>query len=210
MRAALYMRISREDLDLENQRAQLRPFAESRGWEVTAEFTDILSGSRCDRDGLKSALAAAERREYDVLVVWATDRLSREGAGPVFTYLQRLSAAGVKFHSFQEPLLSTAGPMGDIIIAIYATFAKMERDRLIERTNAGIAAAKEKLKAGPYTRVRNGRIVTVTHIGRAKKLDDRLIYALLDSGKSMRAAARELSVGLATVQRAVARRRDAS
>jgi DNA invertase Pin-like site-specific DNA recombinase len=91
-------------------------------------------------------LAGAARGEFSLLLVYAVDRISREGATWVFSNLARLTSYAVKFHSFAEPHLSTVGPFGDVVLAMYATFAKLERDKLIERTKAGLDRARSEGK----------------------------------------------------------------
>lgn len=73
-------------------------------------------------------LDAAHRRQFDLLLVWALDRFSREGMAATVGYLQRLTAAGVAFHSYTEPHLSTENELvRDILLAIMASLAKVER-----------------------------------------------------------------------------------
>jgi DNA invertase Pin-like site-specific DNA recombinase len=80
-------------------------------------------------------------------VVWALDRLSREGMVPTILHLQRLAAAGVAFHSYTEPPLSTDNEMvRDIVLAIMASLGKMERQKISERTRAGLERARSKGK----------------------------------------------------------------
>ena len=67
----------------------------------------------------------AHRREFDIVLCWALDRFSREGMVPTIGHLQRLAAAGVSFHSYTEPMLSTDNEMiRDIVLAVMASFAK--------------------------------------------------------------------------------------
>src|SRR5262249_21964796 len=111
MRVAIYARVSTDDRgqDPENQLAQLRAWCVAAGHQGVAEFVDRVGGAkRADkRPQLAAMLDAAHRRQFDLLLVWALDRLSREGMVSTIGYLQKLAAAGVTFHSYTEPLLST-------------------------------------------------------------------------------------------------------
>jgi len=90
-------------------------------------------------------LDAAHRRQFDVLLYWALDRLSREGMVPTIGHLQRLAAAGVAFHSYTEPMLSTDNELvRDIVLAVMSSLAKVERARISERTKAGLARVRAK------------------------------------------------------------------
>jgi hypothetical protein len=76
-RAALYVRVSTLEQHTDMQFYDLRRFAEQRGFEIVHEYTDRTSGARSTRPGLDAMLSAARKREFDVLLVWASDRLAR-------------------------------------------------------------------------------------------------------------------------------------
>jgi DNA invertase Pin-like site-specific DNA recombinase len=151
MRVAIYARVSTDDRgqDPENQLAQLRAWCAAAGHLIVAEFVDHVSGSKGadKRPQFAAMLDAAHRRQFDILLVWALDRLSREGMVPTILHLQRLVTAGVTFHSHTEPLLSTDNEMvRDIVLAVMASLAKMERQKISERTRAGLERARSKGK----------------------------------------------------------------
>jgi len=93
-------------------------------------------------------VADARSRRFDALVVWSVDRFSRGGAGSCFAALGQIDAAGVDFISVKENYLDTSGPFRDVLLAFAATVARMERDRLIERTKAGLARARAQGRVG--------------------------------------------------------------
>ena len=99
-----------------------------------------MSGARSDRAALAGVLTAAHRREFDVLLVWALDRVSREGR--LVGYVGQFRAAGIRVLSHQEPWLDTGGPVGELVLAIFAWVAKQERDRIGERVRAGQTRAR--------------------------------------------------------------------
>ena len=191
MKIGIYSRVSTDRQTSENQRIQLLAFASSQGWTVVREFTDTATGSNGDREGLRQVLEAAARREFDLLLVYAVDRVSREGAAKVFGYLSQLTSFGVKFHSFSEPHLSTAGPFGDVVLALYATFARLEREKLVERTKAGLVRAR-----------RDGK-----RLGRPKAVVDvPALAARRAQGASFKTLAAETGLGMGTIHRALAGR----
>jgi DNA invertase Pin-like site-specific DNA recombinase len=146
---AIYARVStRDKQDVENQLRQLREFCRKQDWNVTREFIDRVSGKRADRPQFQAMFEAASRREFDVLLFWALDRLTREGALATLQYLQRLSSYGICFRSFTEPYIDSCGPMGEAVIAILAAIAKQERLRLSERVLAGLARARAEGRIG--------------------------------------------------------------
>src|SRR5882762_5840142 len=152
MRVAIYARVSTEDRgqDPENQLAQLRAWCTSAGHDVAAEYVDHASGSKSEHKRARFAamLDDAHRRKFDLVLVWALDRLTREGMVATVGYLQRLAAAGVAFHSYSEPALCSDNEMvRDIVLAVMASLAKVERQRISDRTKAGLARVRASGKA---------------------------------------------------------------
>jgi DNA invertase Pin-like site-specific DNA recombinase len=76
-RAALHMRVSTVDQHPETQLYDLRALAEQRGFEIVMEYTDKISGMKARRAGLDQLLADARRRRFDLVIVWAFDRIAR-------------------------------------------------------------------------------------------------------------------------------------
>jgi DNA invertase Pin-like site-specific DNA recombinase len=70
---------------------QLRAFAATQGWVVVHEYVDRASGKRGDREQFQKVFDAAWRREFDCLLFWSLDRLSREGTVETLNHLQRLA-----------------------------------------------------------------------------------------------------------------------
>src|SRR6202000_52097 len=92
MRCAIYARVSTKDKgqDVENQLAQLRRYAVAQNWEMV-EYVDHDAGKHANREMFKAMFAAASRREFDVVLVWALDRLTREGVGETFAHIRTLT-----------------------------------------------------------------------------------------------------------------------
>src|SRR5271163_824617 len=150
MKTALYARVSTRDKgqDTENQLIQLRAFAKTQGWTVAAEYVDRASGKRGDRDQFQKMFAAASRREFDILLFWSLDRLSREGTVETLNHLQRLTSYGVNYRSFTEQYLDSTGIFKEAVIGILAAVAKQERVRRSERTIAGLERARAEGRVG--------------------------------------------------------------
>jgi DNA invertase Pin-like site-specific DNA recombinase len=146
MKAALYARVSTKDQDCQNQLLQLRQFAATQGWAIVAEYSDELSGSTSDRPQFKAMFQAASRREFDILLFWSLDRLSREGVLDTLQHLSRLTGYGVAWRSYTEQYLDSTGVFRDAVIGILAAVAKQERVRRSERTRAGLERARAKGK----------------------------------------------------------------
>jgi len=139
MNCALYARVSTKDKqDFANQLIALREFAAKQGWNVCQEYIDQITGSTDDRAQFRQMFQDASQRRFDVLLFWALDRLSREGALETLQHLQRLTSYGIGWRSFTEQFLDSTGIFRDAVISILATVARQERVRLAERTRAGL------------------------------------------------------------------------
>lgn len=188
-RAILYARVSTQDKgqDVQNQLLELREFVSGKKWSLEREYMDHETGSKSDRAQFQQMLAHARQRKFDVVVFWALDRLTREGALQTLQYLNLLTSYGIGFCSFTEQYLDSCGIFRDAVISILATIAKQERMRISERTKAGLARAKA-----------NGAM-----LGRpAVTVDGALVAQRRASGASWRAIARELKVSPVTCQKA--------
>jgi len=139
-RAVLYTRVSTFDQNPETQALDLRRLAEQRGFEIVREYTDRISGAKAKRPVLDEMLTAAHRREFDVLLVWAADRLARS-VRHFLEVLDTLNHLGVEFVSFRENL-DTGGPLGRAVIVIVSAVAELERNLIIERVRAGLRRAR--------------------------------------------------------------------
>ena len=135
-----YYRVSTRDQSIESQRDSMRG-QDQQGFDK--EFIDHgVSGSTpaADRPGFADLLRYI--REGDTLFVYAVDRLGRD-AIDVQATVRDLLSRGVIVHV--RGLGEIAKGVGELILAVLAQVANMERDRIIERTEAGRATARESL-----------------------------------------------------------------
>jgi len=112
-RAALYLRVSTDKQTVENQVTALRQIAERRGWEIVADYHDAgISGAkgRDNRPGLDQMLKDASKRQFDVVMAWAIDRLGRSLIDLLGT-IQTLEACGVDLYLDQQSI-DTTTPAG--------------------------------------------------------------------------------------------------
>jgi len=88
------------------------------------------------------SLEDARKRRFDFVLVWALDRLSREGPLVILTLVNRLKICGVKVISYQESWTEAPGELGELLYALSGWVARMESQRRSERTKAGLARVK--------------------------------------------------------------------
>lgn len=146
LRAALWVRVSTTDQCAANQEPELRALAASRGLEVVQiyrlEGASAWSGSGGYREMQGAMLRDSRRGQFSVLLVWALDRLSREGPLATLQLVDRLGRAGVTVVSLHEPWTEAGGELRELLLAITAWVARMESQRRSDRTRAGLERAR--------------------------------------------------------------------
>jgi DNA invertase Pin-like site-specific DNA recombinase len=183
MRAAIYARVSTFDQEPENQLAELRRYAEARGWMATEYVDRGVSGAKDRRPSLDQLVADAKRRRFDVLVCWRLDRLGRN-LRHLVVLLEELQALGIAFVSLGEGIDATT-PAGKLQMHILGAIAEFERARIAERVRAGLQRARGQGKrlGRPAHRISASDLARTGHL-------------------SVRAAARELAIPATVVHRA--------
>src|ERR1017187_549420 len=93
-KVSLYARVSTKDgrQDTDNQLLALREYSAKQGWEITAEYVDHESGGTAKRPRFQSMFGDARTRQFDLVLFWSLDRLSREGVTETLNHLQRLTS----------------------------------------------------------------------------------------------------------------------
>src|SRR5664280_1722893 len=181
---ALYLRVSTVDQHPETQLHDLRAMAQQRGFQIVAEYTDRISGTKARRPGLDDLLRDARRGRFQVVLVWASDRIARS-VRHFLEVLDEFNRLNVEFVSFRENL-DTGGPLGRAVVIIIGAIAELERNLIIERVRAGMRRARLE-----------GR-----HIGRNPlELDHAGIQRDRCQGQSLREIAKGHRVSAATVWR---------
>ena len=153
---SIYARVSTDDKGqtTDNQLLQLRAWCDRMGYRVVREYVEHESGGKGIeyRKQLAALFAGAARREFDLLLVWSLDRFSREGMAATVGYLQRLASHGVAFRSFTEEHLSTENELvRNILLATLSSLAKLEREKISQRTKAGLERARARGKVPACT-----------------------------------------------------------
>jgi putative DNA-invertase from lambdoid prophage Rac len=189
-RAGLYARVSTHDQQtLPLQMRAMREYAAKRGWMIAVQVKEVGSGA-AERELREKLMAAARRREIDVVLVWRLDRWGRSLVDLVVT-LKELAGLGVSFVSLTEALDLTT-PTGRAMAGLLSVFAEFEHEILRERIRAGIAEARSQGK-------HLGRPVTVgKQAGQIRKL--------YRGSVSKAEIARRLDIGRTSVRRILGER----
>jgi DNA invertase Pin-like site-specific DNA recombinase len=134
-----YARVSTRDQKPDSQVAAARRLGVKDGHI----FVEKASGARHDRPVLDKALAALEKG--DTLACFKLDRLGR--FAHLVSVIEDLDARGVHFMTAEDGL-STKGSTGKLVLNILGSIAQFERNLMLERTRAGLAAARAKGRVG--------------------------------------------------------------
>lgn len=169
-RVAFYFRVSTKEQTFENQRLQLQNLAKVEGWQNVEIFHDVCTGSkgREQRRSFDRMLKLAEAREFDIVAAWSIDRMGRETKD-----LLNLCASA-KDHGytlyFQKDRVDTSTASGELFFTIVAAIAKFERERLRERTIAGMERARKqgKVPGQPKVETKNPEVLEQVRALRAQ------------------------------------------
>ncbi len=184
-RVAIYARVSTSGQTTENQIRRLREVAALRGWTITQEYVETVSGAAKVRPMFDKMMMDARRRKFDTIAAVDVSRLGRSLSG-LANLFEEVRQIGVDLYLDREAM-DTSTPAGRAMLGMASVFAAFERDLIIERTLAGLATARAK-------GVRFGRPPASNGIVDA-------IRSLRLQGLGINSIARELRVGKSTVQR---------
>jgi DNA invertase Pin-like site-specific DNA recombinase len=144
-RVAIYARVSTTSQTVENQIAELRQVANRHGWYIAIELTDSgISGGkgRDQRPAFNDLIRRATRREFDIVMVWAIDRLGRS-IQQLVEFMNELQWLGIDLYSHQQAL-NTATPAGRMVFSIFSALGEYERELIRERIIAGQRRARSQ------------------------------------------------------------------
>lgn len=193
MDAVAYVRVSSKAQDYKSQRAAIERAAKARGDQVTLWYSEKLSGCTVARPELERLRRDARAGEVRRAYVYRLDRLTRSGIRDTFDVVEELRTAGAELVTVADGF-TLDGPAAEVILAVMAWAAKMERVAIGER----IAAARQRVEA------EGGRW------GRPRRMDDaqvRRAASLREKGLSVRQVADRMDLPKSTVERVLHRAR---
>lgn len=150
MKVAIYVRVSKEEMsstgkmqDPQNQLLPCRKFCDAMGWTISEEFTDYASGGDSNRPEFQKMLGRVRQKHFDIILVWALDRFSREPMMNTLSYIKQLKKYNTGLKSLQEAWMDTSDEgVGELLISIMAWMAHQEKKKISERTKAALARKK--------------------------------------------------------------------
>jgi DNA invertase Pin-like site-specific DNA recombinase len=166
---------------------ELRAVAERNGWQIVAELADNgISGTkgRDQRPAFDQLIKRATRREFDVIMVWAIDRLGRS-IQQLVGFMNELQCINVDLYIHQQAI-DTTTPSGRMVFGIFSALGEYERELIRERIMAGQRRARAQ----------------GVKIGRPSKMNDAVktsVKMLRDNGIGIKDIAKRLEIGIGTV-----------
>jgi DNA invertase Pin-like site-specific DNA recombinase len=140
----IYTRVSTDKQTTDSQMASLREYATRQGWEDVQVITDTTSGAKTSRKGLDTLMKAVRGGKVDVVLCYNLDRLGRS--------LSHLVQVLGEFAAHKVALIvpgqgistSLRNPASALLLNMLAAIAQFEHSIIVERVNAGLAAAKAR------------------------------------------------------------------
>lgn len=143
MKVGIYVRVSKEDQNPENQKLELESFAKAMNYEY--DVFEEKESTRKTRPVKNDLFQEALRKKYDLILIWKLDRWARS-MQELVNDLELLRKNGVQFRTYKENLCLDDNPTNNLMINILSSFAQFERDIIRERTMAGLDRARKEGK----------------------------------------------------------------
>ena len=184
-----YARVSTDEQDLTNQRAELKKAG------CNKLFAEKITGTKRERPELVRMLD--QLRASDIVTVTRLDRLARS-TRDLLDIAESIHTAGAGLRSLAEPWADTTTPAGRMVLTIFAGIAEFERSLIIDRTKKGREAAVARgVRFGPSP------TLTSAQIEHARNLIDK-------EGRTVKEVADLLGVHRSTIYRTFAKLENAS
>ena len=145
-KVAIYCRVSTDKQEAENQLIQLREFCKKCEYEIYGEFVDVISGKEIARPRYDEMFREAHKKKFELVLFWDFSRFSRAGTLYTLQKLKELENLEIEWESYQEPYFKSIGQFKDVVLSVISTVAKIEREKISERTKAGLERAKKQGK----------------------------------------------------------------
>jgi DNA invertase Pin-like site-specific DNA recombinase len=157
--AAIWARVSTDHQTEENQIPDLERFCDHHGYTIAKRYllSDVSAYNGAHRETLRAMLDDAYRGEFSVCVVWAVDRICREGIEELLKLIRQLRERHVSLVSIQEPWLNGSDATTELLAAIAAWVAKQESERRSARIRAGLARRRAEGKPVGGANSKRGR-----------------------------------------------------
>ena len=159
-KAALYVRVSTEQQELDNQIEICKKFCENQGHEVFKIYKDIFTGTKESRPAFNILLNDMRHFKFNIVVVTKLDRIGRS-LKHLLSLFEEFKSKGVQFVAVTQNI-DTSTAAGKLQMQIMGAFAEFERNIISERTKEGLRNKKNVGKRGKDKKPRKRRGVLRT------------------------------------------------
>lgn len=143
MKCACYIRVSTETQTTDNQLPAIRALCEARGWQLVKVYSEEVSAWRAGRQSeWKRCVTDGIHHHHEAIIVWALDRVSRQGPMKIMGIWNHLKDKGIKLISCRESWTETDSTFNAVLYSLIGWVAEYESQHKSERTKAGIAEKK--------------------------------------------------------------------
>jgi putative DNA-invertase from lambdoid prophage Rac len=164
----IYTRVSTDKQTADSQLASLREYCARRGWQDVQVITDTISGSKISRKGLDQLMKAVRAGTVDIVLCYNLDRLGRS-----LSHLVQLLG---EFAAHEVALIvpgqgintSSSNPASALLLNVLGAIAQFEHSIIVERVNAGLAAARRrgvKLGRRPTLGIHQSEVARLRNLG---------------------------------------------
>ena len=165
MKTVLYTRVSTLDQTPENQILQLKEYVNNRPeLEIVEIYKDKISGVKDTRPELDRLMQDARKHKFEHVIFWKVDRLGRS-ALHTYQVVEEWRKLGISF-SITTLGIDTSIPTGRFIFGIMAQYSQLEREQIVERTNASMDRIKKSIEKKGYYITKSGK--RITKLGRPR------------------------------------------
>lgn len=168
MKVALYARVSTDKQTVDNQLIRLREFAQIHKYEITGEYTDVISGASAHRPALDQMLKDAKFKKFDVVLAVKLDRLGRSVIN-LQNVLKELDSYEVRIKMLDQDIDTTTSS-GRLMFTLLGAMAEFERDIITERIHDGIERAQKEGTRSGKPIGRESKQLSEYQIEKARKL----------------------------------------
>ena len=144
--AAIYVRVSKEEQNENNQIDPLKTFAFLQNINVTKVYIDKISGIKDSRPALNNMMFDMRKGLFNCVIVYKLDRLGRS-LGHLITICEEFNNKGIDLLVSSQGI-DTKTASGKLLFHILGAIAEFERELISERTKAGLKKAKNVGKRG--------------------------------------------------------------
>lgn len=151
MKVAIYARVSTDDQKEKNQLPAIYDLCRRRSFDPVLVYQESASAwSSGHQKEFSRLLKDAKAGEFQGLVVWSLDRITREGPGKILQIVDRLEKAGISVYSVNESWTDVPNDLRPLLLSVYGWAANLESKKISERTKAGLL--RKKLDGGTLGR----------------------------------------------------------